>query len=121
MATIHVKEKFTFTKPDGTGVPFAVGTHTDVPVEIAKHPFVKAHCADMPVEEDSKNNGAVLALLTERDAQIIALTAERDDVRTLLETQTGQITALTAERDSLADQGAELQASGTPAAGKKKG
>lgn len=146
MPTIHVKEKFTYTKPDGTGVPFHVGTHGDVPAEIADHPFVKAHCTALPgvvasdtaaliTERDAlvaRLADAVAAVLSTGDAntalhdKLVAAIAERDDLKKLLDARADQITelqtaaaALTAERDDLANQVAELQAGGT-STGKKK-
>lgn len=113
MATIHVKEKFTFTGADGTGTPYAVGTHTGVPADVAKHPFVKAHCTDLPLNDEKDNGAALLALQTvigERDAQIgdlasqlAAVTAELNASHIHEVKLAGECTALTTERDTLAD------------------
>lgn len=126
MATIHVKAKFHFTPPTGGDtVVYAIGTHTGVPKATAEHPFVKAHCTDLPPDEGDKDNGAALALLNERDVQIGDLAAQLASASARInalcsdvEDAKSHIDALTTERDALVNQVTELQAGGT--ASKKK-
>lgn len=125
MATIHVREKFHYTDKDGKATPYAAGTHTNVPDEVAAHPFVKAHCDATAMEASGAEAAAALGMMTaERDTA-------RDEVArltSLLDLAGGEYTGLkkqfdelTAERDTLANQVAELQAGGdAPAAASKK-
>lgn len=106
MATIHVKEKFTFTAADGTGTLYAVGTHTGVPADVAKHPFVKAHCTDLPLNDEKDNGAALLALQTvigERDAQIGDLASQlaeaNETIGTLNQRDERQASLFATERD----------------------
>lgn len=134
MATIHVREKFHFTDAGGKATPYAAGTHTGVPDEVANHPFVKAHCDATAMEASGMEAAAALTKaateIAELHAVVSGLTTEHDAQADRISTLTQLVTALEAERDGLlrqtaelGNQIAELQAGGDapPAAvGKKK-
>lgn len=59
MKTIYVERSFLFRPDKGDPVPFAVGSHT-VEDDVADHWFVKANCAERPVDTTASDLQAKL-------------------------------------------------------------
>lgn len=112
MTTIHVKDKFTYTAPDGERHDFAVGSHV-VDRSIAEHPFVRAHLSDSPIpvvfDDPAKQIAALTEELSVAAYAVKGLTTERDTLSELvlirqaeLQTAADAVTAAHIERDQLA-------------------
>ncbi len=82
MKTIYVEKSFLFRPDKGDPVPFAVGSHV-VEDDVADHWFVKANCAERPVDTTASDLQAKLdeanALIQVQAETIADLQAKLDE------------------------------------------